>query len=47
MIKSLINVSLGDGTIGITEFRFDCVNRQAYKTVAELDDAYNKLLTVR
>ena len=37
----------GDGSIGITEYRFDCVNRMAYKTIAELDEAYNKLLNVR
>ena len=36
----------GDGSVGITEFRVDCVNRMAYKTIKELDDAYNKLLNV-
>jgi len=34
----------GDGTVGLTEFRVDCVNRMAYKSIKELDDAYNKLL---
>jgi len=34
----------GDGTVGLTEYRVDCVNRMAYKTIKELDDAYNKLL---
>jgi len=34
----------GDGTVGLTEFRVDCVNRMAYKTIGELDAAYEKLL---
>merc|ERR1711944_98797 len=34
----------GDGTAGLTEFRVDCVNRMAYKSIKELDDAYAKLL---
>jgi len=34
----------GDGTVGLTEFRVDCVNRMAYKNIKELDDAYSKLL---
>jgi len=34
----------GDGTVGLTEFRVDCVNRMAYKNIKDLDDAYNKLL---
>jgi len=34
----------GDGTVGLTEFRVDCVNRMAYKSIAELDAAYEKLL---
>jgi len=34
----------GDGTVGLTEFRVDCVNRMAYKSIKELDDAYAKLL---
>jgi len=34
----------GDGNIGVDEYRFDCVNRMAYKTIKELDDAYEKLL---
>lgn len=36
----------GDGNVGIDEFRFDCVNRAAYKSIQDLDDAYNKLLNV-
>ena len=35
----------GDGTIGANEYRFDCVNRMAYKSVKDLDDAYEKLMT--
>lgn len=35
---------LGDGSVGLTEFRVDCVNRMAYKNIKDLDDAYNKLL---
>merc|ERR1712156_915779 len=34
----------GDGTVGLTEFRVDCVNRMAYKSIGELDAAYEKLL---
>jgi len=34
----------GDGSVGLTEFRVDCVNRMAYKSIADLDNAYNKLL---
>merc|ERR1711862_201748 len=26
----------GDGTVGLTEFRVDCVNRMAYKSIGEL-----------
>jgi len=35
----------GDGAVGLEEFRFDCVNRNAYRTVDELNQAYEKLLT--
>jgi len=35
----------GDGTVGINEFRQDCVQRMAYKTIEELDAAYEKLVT--
>jgi len=35
----------GDGAVGLEEFRFDCVNRNAYRTVEELNQAYEKLLT--
>jgi len=34
----------GDGSVGLTEYRVDCVNRMAYKNIKELDDAYAKLL---
>jgi len=34
----------GDGSVGLTEFRVDCVNRMAYKSIGELDAAYEKLL---
>jgi len=34
----------GDGTVGINEYRTDCVQRMAYKTIAELDASYEKLL---
>ena len=37
---------LGDGSVGLTEFRVDCVNRMAYKSIGDLDAAYNKLLNV-
>merc|ERR1712029_1132239 len=29
----------GDGSVGLTEFRVDCVNRMAYKNIADLDAA--------
>jgi len=34
----------GDGNIGIDEFRMDCVQRMAYKTIEELDASFEKLL---
>jgi len=34
----------GDGTVGIDEYRTDCVKRMAYKSIKELDDAFDKLL---
>jgi hypothetical protein len=37
----------GDGTVGISEYRTDCVQRMAYKTIGELDASYHKLLNVR
>jgi len=40
----MFNDFLGDGTVGLTEFRVDCVNRMAYKSIGELDAAYEKLL---
>jgi hypothetical protein len=36
----------GDGSVGLSEFRVDCVNRMAYKTIKELDDSFDKLLNV-
>jgi len=33
----------GDGSIGIEEYRQDCVKRMAYSNIKELDDAFNKL----
>ena len=36
----------GDGTIGIEEYRQDCVKRMAYSDIKQLDDAYNKLAGV-
>ena len=40
-------IFIGDGSVGLTEFRVDCVNRMAYKSIGELDAAYEKLLNVR
>jgi len=37
-------IFIGDGSVGLTEFRVDCVNRMAYKSIGELDAAYEKLL---
>ena len=34
---------LGDGSIGIEEFRYDCVSRMAYPDVKVLDEAFNKI----
>ena len=33
----------GDGSIGIEEFRYDCVSRMAYPDVKVLDEAFNKI----
>ena len=41
-----MSYNIGDGAVGLEEFRFDCVNRNAYRTVDELNQAYEKLLTV-
>merc|ERR1711994_1225670 len=35
----------GDGSVGLDEYRSDCVKRMAYKSIKELDDAFEKLLT--
>jgi len=35
----------GDGSVGLDEYRSDCVKRMAYKSIGELDAAYEKLLT--
>nr|ACO12721.1 Sarcoplasmic calcium-binding protein, beta chain [Lepeophtheirus salmonis] len=34
----------GDGTVGLDEYRMDCVSRMAYKNIESLDASYNKLL---
>lgn len=34
----------GDGTVGISEYRLDCVQRMAYKDIKDLDASYEKLL---
>ena len=36
----------GDGSIGIEEYRQDCVKRMAYSNIKDLDDAFNKLAVV-
>merc|ERR1712133_340926 len=33
----------GDGSIGLEEFRYDCVSRMAYATVDVLDEAFQKV----
>jgi len=33
----------GDGSIGLEEFRYDCVSRMAYSTVDVLDEAFKKV----
>merc|ERR1712154_352679 len=33
----------GDGSIGLEEFRYDCVSRMAYSTVDGLDEAFKKV----
>ena len=33
----------GDGFIGIEEFRYDCVNRQAISDLKELDKAFTTI----
>jgi len=35
----------GDGSVGLDEYRSDCVKRMAYKSIADLDAAYEKLLS--
>lgn len=34
----------GDGSVGVDEYRSDCIKRMAYKSIKELDDAFEKLL---
>ena len=34
---------LGDGSIGLEEFRYDCVGRMAYSNVEVLDEAFTKV----
>ena len=48
-LHNLTNVTsdlLGDGTVGLDEYRSDCVKRMAYKSIKDLDAAYEKLLSV-
>merc|ERR1711973_84628 len=33
----------GDGSIGLDEFRYDCINRMPVKSVEELDNAFSKI----
>merc|ERR1712198_50937 len=33
----------GDGSIGLEEFRYDCVNRMPVKSVEELDNSFSKI----
>jgi len=33
----------GDGSVGLDEYRVDCVNRQAYTSIEVVDEAFNKL----
>merc|ERR1712230_305423 len=33
----------GDGSIGLEEFRYDCVSRMAYSNVDVLDEAFKKV----
>jgi Ca2+-binding EF-hand superfamily protein len=35
----------GDGSVGLEEYRYDCVSRMAYSSVDDLDSAFNKMLT--
>lgn len=35
----------GDGSVGLDEYRCDCNKRCAYKSIKEIDDAFDKLLT--
>ena len=34
---------IGDGSIGLEEFRYDCVSRMAYSNVEVLDEAFKKV----
>lgn len=42
----LLSSKLGDGLVGLDEYRLDCVSRAAFNSIKEIDDAYNKLLSV-
>jgi len=33
----------GDGSVGLEEFRYDCVSRMAYPNVAVIDEAFKKV----
>ena len=37
---------VGDGAIGIDEYRLSCVSRMAYTDIEEIDAAYKTLLNV-
>merc|ERR1711874_64637 len=34
----------GDGAVGLTEFRVDCVNRMAYKNIARYQELYAQFI---
>jgi len=35
----------GDGSVGLNEYRQDCITRGAFLDIAEIDDAYNAMAT--
>ena len=37
------NYSAGDGFIGLEEYRYDCVTRQAVTSVEDIDKAFSKI----
>ena len=42
-VFTLKSYCIGDGSIGLEEFRFDCVSRMAYSSVEVLDEAFKKV----